>query len=137
MNAMPAERAMDDVKLELVNLTPHIATEVKGLDLTKQLDAQTIAALRKVWLDRAVLVFRGQKLSQEDLWRFTKYFGELGARGRPARTFPTGYAKVLPDIMLISNIRENGETIGALPDGEMHFHHDMIHVELPHNASML
>ncbi len=33
--------------------------------------------------------------------------------------------------MLISNIRENGEPIGALPDGEMMFHHDMIHSEVP------
>ena len=39
--------------------------------------------------------------------------------------------------MMISNIRENGETIGALPDGEMMFHHDMIHRELPHNGTLL
>src|ERR1700719_3550022 len=34
-------------------------------------------------------------------------------------------------------IRETGETIGALPDGEMNFHHDMIHAELPHNGTLL
>ena len=39
--------------------------------------------------------------------------------------------------MMISNIRENGETIGALPDGEMNFHHDMIHAEVPHNGTLL
>jgi taurine dioxygenase len=39
--------------------------------------------------------------------------------------------------MMISNIRENGEVIGALPDGEMHFHHDMIHNEMPHNGTLL
>jgi taurine dioxygenase len=39
--------------------------------------------------------------------------------------------------MMISNIRENGETIGALPDGEMHFHHDQIHSEIPHNGTLL
>ena len=32
--------------------------------------------------------------------------------------------------MPISNIRENGETIGALPDGEMLFHHDMIYARV-------
>ena len=36
--------------------------------------------------------------------------------------------------MMISNIRENGEPIGALPDGEMMFHHDMIHAEVPSKA---
>jgi taurine dioxygenase len=39
--------------------------------------------------------------------------------------------------MMISNIRENGETIGALPDGEMDFHHDMLHAEIPHNGTLL
>jgi taurine dioxygenase len=39
--------------------------------------------------------------------------------------------------MLISNIRENGETIGALPDGEMMFHHDTIHRPEPHKATLL
>jgi taurine dioxygenase len=39
--------------------------------------------------------------------------------------------------MLISNIRENGETIGALPDGEMMFHHDTIHRDDPHKATLL
>jgi taurine dioxygenase len=44
---------------------------------------------------------------------------------------------MLPGIMLISNIRENGEPIGALPDGEMMFHHDMIHAEVPSKATLL
>ena len=72
----------------------------------------------------------------------TGYFGELGEedyltsmmkgphpRPIPAaeKYFPKGYSSLLPGIMLISNIRENGEPIGALPDGEMMFHHDMIH----------
>ena len=39
--------------------------------------------------------------------------------------------------MLISNIRENGEPIGALPDGEMMFHHDMLHARVPHKGTCL
>ena len=39
--------------------------------------------------------------------------------------------------MLISNIREDGKPIGALPDGEMHFHTDQCHQERPAMASML
>ena len=56
---------------------------------------------------------------------------------RPPKFFPKGYSKILPGIMLISNIRENGEPIGALPDGEMMFHHDMIHSEMPSKATLL
>src|SRR5713226_3084513 len=39
--------------------------------------------------------------------------------------------------MLISNIREDGKPIGALPDGEMQFHSDQCHQERPAMASML
>lgn len=42
-----------------------------------------------------------------------------------------------PAVMLISNVRENGRLIGALPDGEMHFHSDQCHQERPAMASML
>ena len=83
------------------------------------------------------MLFRGQKLAQEDLLRVTGYFGQIGALARPPKFFPKGYARMLPDIMMISNIRENGEPIGALPDGEMMFHHDMIHAEMPHNGTLL
>ena len=38
---------------------------------------------------------------------------------------------------MISNIREDGVPIGSLPDGEMMFHHDMIHREIPDKATLL
>jgi len=56
---------------------------------------------------------------------------------RPPKFFPKGYSRILPGIMMISNIRENGEPIGALPDGEMMFHHDMIHSDKPDKATLL
>ena len=123
--------------LEVVPLTKHIGAEIRGIDLRDTLDADTIRDIHSAWLDHLVLVFRGQQFSQEDLIRATGYFGEIGPLSRPMKYFPKGYAKLLPNIMLISNIRENGEVIGALPDGEMHFHHDMIHGELPHNGTLL
>ena len=84
-----------------------------------------------------MLLFRNQSFSQEDLVRVTGYFGDIAPLTRPAKFFPKGYSRLLPNIMMISNIRENGETIGALPDGEMHFHHDQIHAEVPHNGTLL
>ncbi len=124
-------------RLDIVPLSQHIGAEIKGVDLRDQLDRETIAAIHQAWLDHSVLVFRGQNLSQEDLLRATSYFGEIGPLARPPKFFPKGYSRLLPNIMMISNIRENGETIGALPDGEMHFHHDQIHAEIPHNATLL
>jgi taurine dioxygenase len=124
-------------RFEVVPLTKHIGAELRGIDLRQKPDDETIRAIYQAWLDHLVIVFPGQTLSQEDLVRVTGYFGEIGALGRPAKYFPKGYSKLLPGVMLISNIRENGEPIGALPDGEMMFHHDMIHVEVPSKATLL
>jgi taurine dioxygenase len=124
-------------RLDVVPLSRHIAAEIRGVDLRDTLDADTIAQIHKTWLDHAVVLFCGQTLSQEDLLRVTDYFGELAPLTRPAKFRPKGYDRVHPNIMMISNIRENGETIGALPDGEMHFHHDQIHSEVPHNGTLL
>ena len=123
--------------LDIVPLSPHIGAELRGLDLRTRPDDDTVRAIYQAWLDHLVIVFPQQDLAQEDLVRVTGYFGEIGALSRPPKYFPAGYASLLPGIMLISNIRQNGEPIGALPDGEMMFHHDMIHAEVPSKATLL
>jgi len=124
-------------KLDIVPLTKHIGAEIRGIDLREKPDDETIKAIYQAWLDHIVLIFPEQKLEQEDLVRATGFFGRQGALSRPAKYRPKGYSTLLPGIMMISNIRENGEPIGALPDGEMMFHHDMIHAEIPSKATLL
>jgi alpha-ketoglutarate-dependent taurine dioxygenase len=124
-------------RFEVVPLSRYIGAELRGIDLRTKPDAETIRAIYQAWLDHLVIIFPDQDLSQEDLVRVTGYFGEIGELSRPPKYFPKGYSSLLPGIMLISNIRENGEPIGALPDGEMMFHHDMIHAEVPSKATLL
>jgi taurine dioxygenase len=124
-------------RFEVVPLTRHIGAEIRGIDLREKPDEATVRAIYQAWLDHLVIVFPGQLLSEEDLVRVTGYFGRMGDVHRPLKDRPPGFARTLPGIMLISNIRENGEPIGALPDGEMMFHHDMIHKEIPSRATML
>ena len=120
-----------------VPLSKHIGAEVRGVDLTKPLDAATSAEIYQLWLDHLILLFRGQELSQESLIEATKIFGDQAISNRKVDLVPAGWARLLPGIMLISNIRENGVPIGNLPDGEMWFHHDMLHVEVPHKGTCL
>src|SRR3954468_8424096 len=103
-------------RYDVMPLSRHVGAEIRGLDLSKPLDGDTIEFINKVWLDHLVLVVRDQQLSQEDLLRTTAFFGKIGHLHRPPKFFPPGFSKILPDIMMISNIRENGEPIGALPD---------------------
>jgi taurine dioxygenase len=132
-----AMRARSNSKLDVVPLTNYIGAEIRGIDLRQKPDEETVRAIYQAWLDHLVLIFPNQQLAQEDLIRATGFFGELGQLSRPPKYFPKGYSKLLPGIMMISNIRENGEPIGALPDGEMMFHHDMIHAEVPSKATLL
>lgn len=133
--AKPALRGK--ARFEVAPLTKYIGAEIRGIDLRQKPDAETVQAIYQAWLDHLVLIFPEQKLEQEDLIGATGFFGEISALSRPAKYFPKGYSRLLPGIMMISNIRENGEPIGALPDGEMMFHHDMIHAEVPSKATLL
>lgn len=67
-------------RLDIVPLTKHIGAEIRGLDLREKPDDETVRAIYQAWLDHLVIVFPGQKLSQEDLIRATHYFGDRTAR---------------------------------------------------------
>src|SRR5579875_155348 len=120
------------VRLDIRPLAPTIGAEVRGLDLRRPIDAATGAALRQAWYDHAVLLVRGQSLSEDEEARFGEVFGPL-ALAHVTRRAPGRH----PSIMLISNIRENGKPIGALPDGEMFFHSDLCYTEHPVIGTML
>jgi taurine dioxygenase len=124
-------------KVEFRKLSQHTGAEILGIDLNQKIPQETIAEIWKIFVEHCVVLFRGQKLEQADLVRATSQFGECGEYDRPAAFHTSGQKKVLPQIMLITNIRENGEPIGSLPDGEMWFHHDTIHRKVPHKATLL
>src|SRR4029078_12650604 len=51
---------------------------VSGVDLTGPIDAGTVTEIRAAWLEHHVLAFPGQPMSDDDLERFTGYFGPFG-----------------------------------------------------------
>jgi taurine dioxygenase len=51
---------------------------VTGVDLTSPLSPQTVSEIRSAWLEHHVLAFPDQKMSDDDLERFTLYFGPFG-----------------------------------------------------------
>ncbi len=123
--------------VEFRKLSKHTGVEVMGVDLREAQPAAAIHEMQKLFVDNCVILFRGQQLTQEELVHATGMFGEVANYDRPADLQTEQQKRQLPQVMLITNIREDGKPIGALPDGEMWFHHDMIHNELPHKATML
>jgi taurine dioxygenase len=117
-------------------LSPALGAEIQGVDLSRPLDEATVAAIRRAWTDHLVLLFRDQNLSEEDQVRFARHFGDLQQRPRPKDLRAEAKVKN-PEVMLVSNIRENGKLIGSLPDGEMQFHSDMCYIPTPPKGTFL
>ena len=66
------------MSLEITPSGQACGATVRGVDLTQPLDTETIAEIRKAWLDHQVLSFPDQKMTNSDLERFTQYFGPFG-----------------------------------------------------------
>jgi taurine dioxygenase len=113
-------------------LSPALGAEISGVDLRESLDNALKQQFLDVWHQHLVILLRGQTLDEDQQVRFAETFGP------PARlTSGRTYSAKHPSVMLISNIRQDGKPIGALPDGEMHFHTDQCHQATPAKATML
>jgi len=63
------------VQLDVAPLSATIGAEIRGVDL-RHLDADTVAAIRRVWLERKVVFFPGQHLDADEHIAFARLFGE-------------------------------------------------------------
>jgi taurine dioxygenase len=111
-----------------------LAADIEGVDLAGPIAPETVAAVKAAWGDHLVLRFRGQRLSDDDLLRFSRQFGELDwAPIAATNDAPEGREY----IMVVSNVIENGQAIGQLGAYEAIWHTDMSYVAEPPMASAL
>ena len=121
--------------LSIAPLTPAVGAEVSGVDLARLTDAE-FASIEDAWHRHSALLFRGQRLTDDDLLSFSRRLGELDPppNQEQGRISPPGY----PDIYVVSNVLDDkGRPIGALGAGEAVWHTDMSYLDLPPDASML
>ena len=123
-------------RLNIRPLSDVIGAEIRGVDLSKPLDADTVAAIKDAWHEHIVLLFRDQDIDTDQQIAFAEHFGDVGTRSRPAERCPEG-ADYNASIMLVSNVKKDGKYIGSLPDGEMWFHHDMCYDKALHKGTFL
>jgi taurine dioxygenase len=112
-------------------LSPVIGAEIGGVDLSRPLSARTLAAIKDAFHANLVILFRGQKLTDEDQTRFAQGFGEV-----EIVKSSISQRESQPHIMFISNVRDAGLRT-ALEDGEMWFHSDQCYYERPVCATTL
>ena len=101
-------------------------------DLTRDLDDATFREIECVFHENIVVVFRGQQLSNRRHVEFSSRFGEL-----EIHIVKKYLLSDFPEILLISNIRdERGEHIG-LADAGFTWHTDTSYRRRPSRCSLL
>lgn len=136
-----ADTGRQGTRFEVAPADAALGAEVRGLDL-RTLDDAAFADLHRVWLHHIVLVFRGQTLTAEDLVTLVRRFGtpvtssNLHQRNLPGRAANRLY-DLPPEVTVVSNVRDRGEAIGILGDGDVVWHSDFSFKERPTAARML
>ena len=121
------------ISISVTPISAALGADVEGVDISRKLDDVSLSIIRRAWEDHLVLRFRDQQLSDEDLMRFSQYFGVLDrAPINPGNVRPEeGYVTV------ISNVIVDGKAIGGLGSYEAVWHTDMSYVDNPPIASLL
>src|SRR5438270_7727652 len=116
---------MSKKKLDIRPLSGAIGAEIFGVDLAQELDAETVAAIRKVWLDHLVIFFRDQDLPPAKLLGLARHFGQ-----------PIEYPFVkgidgFPEITPVIKLERERVNFGGL------WHSDTTYLEQPPTGPML
>lgn len=121
--------------VEVCPLDAPLGAEIRGVDLSKPLDAAAQAAIVQAWHDNLGLLIRNQTLTDTQLIAFSKIFGELEMA--PPNKSGSHWIEGYPELACISNITKDGQAIGSLGNGEAIWHTDMSFMEEPPTASLL
>jgi alpha-ketoglutarate-dependent taurine dioxygenase len=116
---------------ELIPLTEITGTEVRGIDVNRPISDSDFERIYKAWIDTTILLFRGQSLDPQQQIALTDRFGEgvSYTRSRFSR-------EDAPDLLILSNIRENGRLIGSPVSGRV-WHTDGHFLTRPPAGSVL
>ena len=108
-----------------------VGAEIIGLDLALPVNDQDFARIHRAHLEHHVVVFRDQRITAQQQIDFSRRFGVLQIHVLK-QFLLTGH----PEILIVSNIIENGQSIG-LGDAGKFWHSDLSYKELPSLGSML
>lgn len=120
--------------VEVIPARAALGAEVRGGDV-RELDAESIALVKQAALDNLVILIRGQTLSDPELIEFGTRLGPLDVA--PLAKTGKEKARSHPEIVVVSNVMEDGQAIGVLRDAEVVWHSDNSYREQPLSFSAL
>ena len=131
---VPAREGSTRAANDRVRIRPFdapLGAEVLGLDLGSPLSDAAFAPIVEAHLEHHVLVFRDQRITPDEQIAFSRRFGPLQIHVLHQFHLP-GH----PEILIVSNIKENGQPIG-LGDAGHYWHSDLSYKDTPSLGSML
>jgi taurine dioxygenase len=102
-----------------------LGAEIAGVDLATELSAETVAEIRRAWLEHLVVFFRDQVLGPAELLAFARRMGE-----------PVEYPFVkgidgFPEIITVSKLPHETVNFGGI------WHSDTVYLEQPPMGTLL
>lgn len=108
-----------------------VGAEIIGLDLSQPVGDADFRRIHQAHLEHHVLVFRDQHITPAQQVDFSRRFGPLQIHVLHQFALPDH-----PEVLIVSNIRENGQPIG-LGDAGHFWHSDISYVDKPSLGSFL
>ena len=117
--------------MQIVPSPDVIGAEIQDVDLAQPLSDADFDRVEAAFNQYAVICFPRQRLNESQMIAFARRFGDV------EKIFLTHYAHPkYPEIMYVSNIKENGRDIGHADAGRV-WHTDMSYTARPPRATML
>ncbi len=110
-------------------LAAGIGVEIGGVDISKPLDADTAAQIKKLWWDNCIILFRNQRIDNRQHVEFSRNFGPLDNHDLIARLRDPENHEILP----VTAQQEGGRTLVV----GRQWHTDMSCTVTPPAASLL
>lgn len=120
--------------IQIVPAQVPLGAEVRCGDVPA-LDETAFREVYRAILDHLVILIRGQTLTDPELIAFGRHFGQLDFA--PLARTGKEKARPHPEIIVVSNVLDNGVPIGVLRDAEVVWHSDNSYREKPLSYSAL
>lgn len=121
--------------LDVVPVSGPIGAEVRGLDLTQALDAESVRGINDAWSEHLILVFRGQDLTIAQHLAFAAQLGEILEGNATSRT---ALSNANRGILEVSTVDDKGkQRDSGLGNAEAFWHTDMSYKPVPPAGSFL
>ena len=118
--------------LEIRRVANGLGACVRGVDLSGEMDDDTIARIHDAFLEHLVLIFPGQEISPERQIAFSRHFGELDLH----ESLPHYRHPDHPEILLITNHAIGGKPSETRNTGRQ-WHIDLSYTVRPSTGALL